>query len=317
MNLLKDNHELDDFFDFENNEKNLITKAKQKSTIRMVWISGLVSLLVLILIVLVKLQITPWLLNKELAAQETYYDVHGANLFVGPWEESIQIIGSKATASQYKLLDGRPVYRGEISNDSEKFEVHLSPNEYETYNYLGGKLMNFIHPEVNLKQVPDELKGIDTLRDNQIIEMGLSFDRAYTLDEVKAILPNNLTLQWAWIDIYSAEEIDSVQTSESPANVYMENEVIGFSMVDEAGAVLEDPVKEFMESLTYGKDHMGPYKKEMKTIYETLSKQGEVDETTIQVIGAVVVGTKEELQQIQNKPSIRASSLGAVIDSFK
>lgn len=314
---MKDNDELDDLFSFEKNEKNLITKAKRKSTIRMAYISGLVSLLVLTLIVLVKLQVTPWLLNKELIAQETYYEVHGANLFVGPWEESIRIIGSKATAPQYKLLNGRPVYRGEISNDSDKFEVHLSPNEYETYGYLGGKVMNFIHPEVKINQVPNELKNIDAFRDHQMIEMGLSFDRAYSLDEVKAMLPKDLPLQWAWIDVYSDEEVDSLQASESPSNVFMENEVIGFSMVDETGITLEDPVKEFMESVMYGKNHMGPYKKDMKTLYETLSKQGKVDETNIKVIGAVVVGEKETLKQIQNEPSIRASSVGAVVDSFK
>ena len=314
---MKDNHELEDLFSFEKNEKNLILKAKRKSTIRMACISGLVSLLVLTLIVLVKLQVTPWLLNKELIGQETYYDVHGANLFIGPWEESFQIIGSQATAPQYKLLDGRPVYRGEISNDSNKIEVHLSPNEYETYNYLGGKVMNFIHPGGTINQVPNELKNIDVFHDHQTIEMGLSFDRSYSLDEVKAILPNDLPLQWAWIDVYSDEEVASLQTSKSPANVFMENEVIGFSMVDETGITLEDPVMEFMESVVYGKNHMGPYKKDMKALYKTLTEQGEVDETTIKVIGAVVVGTKEVLQQIQNEPSIRASSVGAVVDSFK
>ncbi|KAA0955429.1 hypothetical protein FQ087_12475 [Sporosarcina sp. ANT_H38] len=314
---MKDNHELDDLFSFEKNEKNLITKAKRKSTIRMACISGFVSLLVLTLIVLVKLQVTPWLLNKEMIAQETYYEVYGANLFVGPWEESIQIIGSEATAPQYKLLNGRPVYRGEISNDSDKFEVHLSPNEYETYRYLGGKVMNFIHPEVKINQVPNDIKNIDMFRDHQMIEMGLSFDRAYSLDEVKAMLPKDLPLQWAWIDVYSDEEVDSLQASESPANVFTENEVIGFSMVDETGITLEDPVKKFMESVMYGKNHMGPYKRDMKTLYETLSKQGEVDETNIKVIGAVVVGEKEVLKQIQNEPSIRASSVGAVVDSFK
>lgn len=314
---MKDNHELDDLFSFEKNEKNLITKAKRKSTIRMACISGLVSLLVLTIIVLVKLQVTPWLLNKELIAQETYYEVHGANLFVGPWEESIQIIGSKATAPLYKLLDGRPVYRGEISNDSDKLEVHLSPHEYETYSYLGGKVINFIHPELKINQVPNELKNIDVFRDHQMIEMGLSFDRAYSLAEVKAMLPKDIPLQWAWIDVYSDEEVDSLQASESPANLFMENEVIGFSMVDETGITLEDPVKEFMESVMYGKNHMGPYKRDMKTLYETLSKQGEVDETNIKVIGAVVVGKKEALKQIQNEPSVRASSVGAVVDSFK
>ncbi|EGQ22726.1 hypothetical protein HMPREF9372_2766 [Sporosarcina newyorkensis 2681] len=314
---MKDNHELDDLFSFEKNEKNLIAKAKQKSTIRMVFISGLVSLLVLTLIILVKLQVTPWLLNKELIAQETYYEVHGANSFIGPWEESIQIIGSKATAPQYKLLDGRPVYLGEISNNSDKIEVHLTPNEYETYSYLGGKVMNFIHPEVKLNHVPNELKNIDMFQDHQLIEMGLSFDKAYSLDEVKAMLPKDIALQWAWVDVYSVEEVNSLQTSEPPANIFTENEVFGFSLVDKTGIRLKDPVKEFMDSVVYGKNHMGPYKRDMATFYETLTEQGEVDETNIKVIGSVVVGKKVALKQLQNESGVRASSIGAVVDSFK
>ncbi|MEV9639630.1 anti sigma factor C-terminal domain-containing protein [Mammaliicoccus sciuri] len=314
---MKDNHELDDLFSFEKNEKNLIAKAKQKSTIRMVFISGLVSLLVLTLIILVKLQVTPWLLNKELIAQETYYEVHGANSFVGPWKESIQIIGSKATAPQYKLLDGRPVYLGEISNNSDKIEVHLTPNEYETYSYLGGKAMNFIHPEVKLNHVPNELKNIDMFQDHQLIEMGLSFDKAYSLDEVKAMLPKDIALQWAWVDVYSVEEVNSLQTSEPPANIFTENEVFGFSLVDKTGIRLKDPVKEFMESVVYGKNHMGPYKRDMATFYKTLTEQGEVDETNIKVIGSVVVGKKVALKQLQNESGVRASSIGAVVDSFK
>lgn len=314
---MKNNHDLDDFFNFEKNEKNLITKAKRKSTIRMIYISGLVSLLVLTLIILVKLNVTPWLLNKELIVQETYYEVYGANSFVGPWEESIQVIGSKATAPQYKLLDGRPVYIREISNSSNKIEVYLTPNEYETYRYLGGKVMNFIHPEVKLRRVPNELKNIGSFQDHQMIEMGLSFDKAYSLDEVKTMLPKDIDLQWAWVDVYSTEEVNLLQASESPANVFTENEVVGFSMVDETGVTLEDPVKKFMASMMNGKNHRGPYKKDMTMLYETLTKQGKVDETNINVIGVVVVGKKEALKQIQDESSIRTSSIGAVVDSFK
>ncbi|OHX51294.1 hypothetical protein [Planococcus faecalis] len=83
---MKKKDELDELFAFENNKQDLVAEAKRKSTVRMTFISGLVSLFVLILIVLIKLQVTPWLLDRELAAQEVYFDVYGANLFIGPWK---------------------------------------------------------------------------------------------------------------------------------------------------------------------------------------------------------------------------------------
>lgn len=311
--MLKDNHELDELFSFENNEKDIITKAKRKSTIRMTLISGLVSLLVLALIVLIKLQITPWLLDKQIIAQDFYYEVHGANLFVGPWDESIQLIGSSATAPQYKLLNGRPVYQETLSNDSHTIEIHLSPKPYETYTYLGNKVMNFIHPSSAPVKVPKELQQLDNFGDHQLIEMGLSFDQAYTLGEVQDMLPKDLSLNWAWVDAYSDQEIESIGASESQA--FTENEVVGFSLVDETGVKLEKPIESFMDSMQHGKEHAGFHKKEITRLYDLLTTQ-QANEKNIRIIGAVVVGTKEELQQIQNESSIRTSSVGAVIDSF-
>ncbi|GKV67418.1 MULTISPECIES: anti sigma factor C-terminal domain-containing protein [Sporosarcina] len=310
---MKDNHEMDDLFSFEGNEKNIITKAKRKSTLRIASISGLVSFLVLILVILLKLQVTPWLLNKEIIAQDQYYDVYGANTFIGPWEESIRIIGSNATAPQYKLLDGQPVYRGEISNDSNHIEVHLSPNRYETYNYFGGKVMNFLHPEVLSAQIPNEVQTIDAFREQQLIEVGLSFDKGYSLAEVQSMLPEELTLQWAWVETYSKGAIESLQASDPPSHMLTENEVIGFSLTDETGAPVQEPEERFIESVKSAKDQKGRYQKEMASIYDGLSKSGSPE---IKIIGAVVVGTKQELQQLQNASYIRASSIGAVADTF-
>lgn len=310
---MKDNLEMDDLFSFERNEESLITKAKRKSTLRIVSISGLVSFLVLILVILIKLQVTPWLLNKEITAQDQYYDIYGANTYIGPWEESIRIIGSNATAPQYKLLDGRPVYLGQISNDSDHIEVHLSPNRYETYNYFGGKVMNFLHPGVLSAQIPNEVQTIDTFREDELIEVGLSFDKGYSLVEVQSMLPEELTFQWAWVEAYSKDAVESLQASDPPSHVLTENEVIGFSLTDETGVPLSEPEEKFMESVKFAKDQKGRYQKEMASIYDGLSKSGAPE---IKIIGAVVVGTKQELQQLQNESYIRASSTGAVVNTF-
>lgn len=313
---MKDKDDLEDLFNFEHNENDLIKKAKRKSTIRMMATSGLVSVLILALLILIKLQVTPWLLDKEMAEQEMLYEIYGANLFVGPWEESVRLIGSKATAPTYKLLEGRPVFAGELANDSDRFEVHLTPNQFETYRYLGTKVMNFVHPGLAIDAVPNDLEKVDGIAEGRLIEMGLSFDRAYTFGEVRALLPDELKLQWAWVDIYTEHEVASMNTPEPAAHVLTEDEAVGFSLVDETGAARNNPVEQFAESLRYGKEHAGPYKKELEAIYGVLNDQGAIDETNIKIIGAVIVGEKQALQQLQNESSIRASSIGAVVDLF-
>lgn len=316
MRLLKDNREMDDIFNFEAKKDNLITKAKRKSITRIAVVSGLVSIAVLTLIVLIKIQVTPWFLDKQTAAKENYYDVYGANIYIGPWEASIKLLGSKATAAQYKLLDGRPVYRGEILNDTMHNETHFTPNVYETYTYLGEKVMNFIHPDIENSELPKEISNLDVIQDHQIVEIGLSFDRAYSLSEVKAMLPQNLQFQWAWIDTWSTEEVDDMQESDWPTSVFTEDEMVGFSMTDQMGKPLESPVEKFMEAVNYGKDHKSSYQKDMEVIHERLTRHGEVEESSVKVIGAVVVGNKEALLKIQKELYIRASSIGTIVDSL-
>ena len=38
------------------------------------------------------------------------------------------------------------------------------------------------------------------------MEIALSFDQAYSMDEVRDMLPNDITLSWYWIDDLNDEE---------------------------------------------------------------------------------------------------------------
>ena len=113
-------HEIDRFFDSKINETDLIKSARRKSYLRIAGISFLISILVFILLILLKIQLTPYLIHNKIVAKELYYEIYGANSYVGVWAEDYRLIGSSATAPKYKLLNGRPVQIGEISlNNSD------------------------------------------------------------------------------------------------------------------------------------------------------------------------------------------------------
>jgi hypothetical protein len=41
-----------------------------------------------------------------------------------------------------------------------------------------------------------------------IVELGLSFDKAYSLDELQAQLPSDVQFVWWWVDAYTNEYVD-------------------------------------------------------------------------------------------------------------
>ena len=53
-----------------------------------------------------------------------------------------------------------------------------------------------------------------------------------------------------------------------------------------------------------------------KNLYEQLIKDGKDNASNIKILGFIVEGTKEELNKLVNKPYIKASTFGVVIDSL-
>ncbi|NOG29059.1 anti sigma factor C-terminal domain-containing protein [Lysinibacillus fusiformis] len=313
---MREDEILKDIFEFSNNEKNIIKKAKRKSYLRMTMISGLVTVIAVTLLIIFKLQITPYLLNKEILAKDAYYQVYGANTYLSPWNTDIKLIGSTATSTQYKLLNGRPVFKKIITLESTPHETYIQPHPNKTYTYYGQNVMNFYHPKIDYENVAEDGLILNNKLDNKIIEMGISFDQVYTMSEVNKMLPQGVSLQWYWLDTFSNVEISSMQKSvqpytEIPAHVFLEDEIVGIRAFSNTGEKYDNPLKEFKESIQFTMENNSEYKKEMKTILDSIT-----DNNNINIIGAVVVGDAATLSKLSKAPFIRASSLGASIDSY-
>lgn len=319
----KNENALNELFDFESVvEENIINTAKRKSYIKIIAISFGISVLVLVLGVAAKLQITPHILSKKIVAIESYYNLIGANTFLGPWDEENNIFDSGATATKYKLIGKRPVYTGQVDINKINFEDHLIIEDHAIYSYYGNRVMAFYHPLVQYDNYSNDLSNMDEIGSDKNIEMALSFDKQYTLQEIENILPKDVSINWLWVDTFKGDHLKALEKydngiSQTEAQVLSENQVIGFSTIDKTGKVKENPIEDFIEDINFGLTKGGKYKNEIKGIYESLLGDGEgIDKSNIKIIGAVVVSDKEGLNTLKDMNIIKASSFGVMSDKY-
>ena len=319
---MKEDHEIDRFFDPAFNGEDLIKSAKRKSYFRITGVSLLVSICVFALLVLLKIQLTPYLMNQKMTAKELYYEIYGANIYTGAWTERYKLVGSSAVAPKYKLLNGKPVNLGEVSFDTTDREITIGNSEFAQFSYEGNRIMNFFHPSLQYPKYADDLNELNKVNEGKWIEMALSFDKAYTYDEVVSMLPADVTLQWNWVNVYSAEELEAMQGSkgadpENPTVILREYEVAGFPSVSKAGEEIKDPVDSFITTLDLASRKGGSYKEDFEYMHRALKEgHNSLTEENVEIIGAVVVGDKQQLQSLIDKKYIKASSFGAIVDQY-
>ena len=318
---MKEDHEIGRFFDSTFNDKDLIKSVKRKSYFRITGVSFLVSICVFILLVLLKIQLTPFLMNQKIVAKELYYEIYGANIYTGTWREQYKLVGSSAIAPKYKLLNGKPVNVGEVSLDTTNIEISIGNSEYEQYSYEGNRVMNFFHPSLPYQKYAFDLNELNKVNDGKLIEMALSFDQAYTYEEVVSMLPQDVSLQWNWVDTYSPEELNGFKdpslTESGNLISFNENEVAGFPTISKTGEKIENPIHSFISSLDLAVSKGGTHKEEFENIHNVLRKgHASLTDRNVEIIGVVVVGDKQQLQSLLDKKYIKASSFGTIIDRY-
>ncbi|MER2112477.1 MAG: anti sigma factor C-terminal domain-containing protein [Solibacillus isronensis] len=178
------------------------------------------------------------------------------------------------------------------------------------YKENGWREMLFFHPNVSYKKYKDDKEQIELMQGNKIYEVALSFDQPYKPSELFIQLPE---MTWFWIDTYSSEQLNEFQQDAKEydwsSTFIREKEALGFSINSPYISIhdLEGEYEQFLELLqiSISPDHQKVYNK-MKNI-----KLEDVE-----ILGAVVYGTKEEIGDILKEPIIKASSIGGVIENY-
>lgn len=347
----KDEKELDELFDNlkENKLKKAIKKAKRHSIIKSVLISLVVLAVVFVVGSIVNNNLVYKLEDPIQISVSTFNEISAPNEYIGKIERYHGFLGGNNKFTTYKILEGKIVYTGESEYSYGVFQDYYgnkisteSPSilgsSYDTqdltqkYNELGQREMVFYYPFINYQEYKNDLPLLGEIDENKIMEIALSFDQAYKVDEIKSMLPDDVTISWYWIDDLNEEEKNESKTilftevdengeqktrKSNFSRIRSENTVYGIKVYNEANQIIEDPEQYFLRALENGRKYETRFKGEFERIYNNLlGKDGKLTEDDIKVFGIVVTGDTESLKSLNGLPFVKSSSIGVITDKY-
>lgn len=347
---VEEEKELDDiFFSKDNKLEKAIKKAKRHSIIRTAIIS---------LIVVVVVAITSNILFSELVYRmegnvqisvSRFNEISAPNNFIGKTSRYHDYLRGRTTYTTYKLLEGKVVYTGVQEYHYGVFSNHQgnligteSPSilgyswdeedlKERRYNELGQREMVFFYPYVDYSMVLKDLQILEDISDDKYMEFAISFNQAYTIDEVRALIPEDVTIAWYWVDDIKEEYRKQLQAYEQeqaysngetydmyyPAKIRSERTAYGIKAYNQHGELYENPKENFIRAIEQGKEQKSRYQNQFNELFETLQgENGMIDESCIKILGVVVTGDKKSLENLKELQFIRASSIGVVTDKY-
>ncbi|MCM3670565.1 anti-sigma factor [Mesobacillus maritimus] len=323
--------ELDDLF--SGNSKNNLTKVVKKAK-RMTFLRNVAITLGVILLLSILLSYT-WLSIMRNNEQQAIDDIVIFNRITDP---NVELLGSQSesngifegllTFNRYKEVEGIPVnwsddvftyslFGGVSRLVGDHAPIQIQDQKDGLIRYYDRetkqRMLHFYHPEIQYSQIRQDLRMIGDFSDDTLLEVGLSFNKAYTVEEVRGAIPDSLSLKWYWVDTYSDSEIKT--TNQLEKTTELATEIYGFA---------EDPtdpknsVKNFVSDVKMGLEREdGKYFGEFTRINNNLRGDSAVlSDADVKISGAVVTGTAVDVALLQDVEMVRASVLGVAVNSY-
>lgn len=342
-----DEKDLDTIFeqDVKFNLKNVIRKAKWQSILRTLLISALVAIVVWVGGSIAIRGYNYKLESPMQIAVSSFNNISAPNQYIGKISRYHGMLSGKNSYSSYKLIEGKLVYTGHneysyglFNNGYGNWIGSGSPLilgqswsiedlELQRYNELGHREMIFFYPFIQYKEYKNDLSLLAELGDSKIMEMALSFDRSYSLEEVNEIIPKDITIAWYWVDDLNQEEKESslatlqVDRGETTVldipKIRSEGTAYGIKAYNENGETYDHPIDQFIWGLKHGQQYQTRYQGEFKRVFKNISgSDGEITADDLQIQGVVVTGDTTTLQFLEELSFIKASSLGVVTERY-
>lgn len=304
-----------------------IKKAVRKAKLLLIFKIIIVSTLVFILGSYVNFKIFVNYSEKAYEANEAYIKSSVPNGYISESNDICGFLGGSGTYKVAKNIGGKTI----ILKDGISLFGLIPPMNYSrvqggAYHFSdewpvalwesGYKKMRFFHPELKYKEYQNDLENIDNIPDGKIIEMGISFDKPYSIHEMDMIQYqfNTVEVTWAWLDEFEQKKIeelkDEVSNNGAKANGIYEYDIVGISINDKYTIDYDKEYDELLNNLN--KSHMADHKE----LYNEIMKKGKTSADDAKVLGIVVQGTKEELSKLKGNSMIKASSIGIVTDKL-
>lgn len=331
---------MEELFNVEKMEKS-IGKAKRRSTWKMIFISVAVIFILGIVGLLANRVITPKIALPIEVSFQHFSQISGPNEFIGITETYPGLFGGENHYKKYKLIEDKLVFSGEDGygyglfrdeklgrqgwNSTMHFGGAFSQEHihYPHYNELGQRMMTFFYPQVQYENVNDDLKSLQDIPSEKLVEIALSFDKGYSVDEAINLIPQELTAAWLWINDVTEDANLHMRTYVGEEEVAGEplvrsaNTIYGFSLLEPSGEAKIEPAQQFISSIQAGIPLKSRWQVEFKRLNNTIAgEDGKLAVEDLVVNGVVVTGTAERLLQLQELPFIKASSLGVVVDQY-
>ncbi|MBC1308281.1 anti sigma factor C-terminal domain-containing protein [Listeria booriae] len=221
---------------------------------------------------------------------------------------SADLFGGKFMYKQMKDVDGyiipwSDVYASYTNSGDNWYQGNAMSETNGTTEFAENtnqKMMYFYKPDGSYPSVANELEGL-TGNTNKVMEVAISFDRPYDLQEVVDFLPTNLNVAWFWLEAENTNELLDM------AQVY------GFEGLQKPISGVND--KE-VYAANYSNFLAGLDKLQNKTskMADMYAKYSELNWNEVQVKGIIVTGQEKNFKTIANHKIIRASEIGATAD---
>lgn len=314
----------------------LVRKARRRTIARNVSISLAVTLLILAGGWFTNLQLQYRSEEHAMRDIEMLKAISGPNQYILGFQVNYGFLHGTLEYRTYKVVEGVPVIWGEENYDFSSWgsfsrffgdysDLSLMDPDMEAkgfhysrpYNrYNGEREMLFYLPSVKYANYLNELPQLKDMDGRKRVEMGISFDKNYTVEQIKSMLPPGVHPVWYWVDTYS--DMKPYTAAKMPDGSVVDpfpdwaSSVYGFGVHPDRNDVSE---KNFLDALEYGVHHNRKYKQEFKRIYDYLRKDKEQPETSdVRLFGVVVTGTAESLKALQGQPYVKAAVMGATVD---
>ncbi|WP_238919124.1 anti sigma factor C-terminal domain-containing protein [Clostridium sp. YIM B02555] len=180
----------------------------------------------------------------------------------------------------------------------------------------GYKKMRFFHPEIKYKEYQNDIGNIESMPDGKIIEMGISFNKPYSIHEMDIIQNEfkDVKVTWAWLDEFEDKKLEELnkeaKENDGKASGIYENEIVGIGIDDKYIVDYDKEYDELLNNLNKSSYHT------YKNLYTEIMKRGKTTADKAKVLGVVVQGTKEDLSKLKGNSRIKASSIGIVTDKL-
>lgn len=328
----------------EQDDKSLskvIKKAKRRTAIRNIIISLVISVIVLFVGVIVNAQITSYSASQAMREEYALMEISGPNQYVSGFTDEQGLLSGKLEFSMYKVIEGVPVpwQTREIGYSVLPFlsftsiggstrglniplpDPKMVQEKYEYYRnyngYNGQRNMAYYIPGVNYNgKILNDLPTLEQMDEDKLVEMAISFDKEYSLAEVRSMIPAELTQVWYWVDTYDNKQYYEPYKDGNGNRSYGvpegDNYLFGFGINLDGPEVDE---QNFIDALEQGLE--GKYHYEFNRINNYLKgDKAKPEKNDIRILGVVLTGNAKELQILSEESYVRGAVLGAVVDKY-